>query len=289
MDNNLLGTSRVIEYIEAHLLEETLDLESVAKEIGYSKYHLHRMFSSVVGLTLHNYIKRRRMTECARMLLSTDLSIQEIALCAGYDAQRSFSRSFRAMYRCSPQYYRKHGDFLPLQLKYDITSRKKINGDKIREIKITELDALTLIGYSTSTGKGFKDIGKCWHRLHKNKSRIKNRVDFSFLIGVNDYAGFESGGENPVFRYIAGAQVSSTEYLPKGMEVFRLPSGRYAVFHWRGKNEDSLQPVAEYVYQEWFPHSTCRFSENNPYDFVLYGEEIGEHDENEIQYWVPIA
>lgn len=232
MDNNLLGTSRVIEYIEAHLLEETLDLESVAKEIGYSKYHLHRMFSSVVGLTLHNYIKRRRMTECARMLLSTNLSIQEIALCAGYDAQRSFSRSFRAMYRCSPQYYRKHGDFLPLQLKYDITSREKINGDRIREIKITELEALTLIGYSTSTGKGFKDIGKCWHRLHKNKSRIKNRVDFSFLIGVNDYAGFESGGENPVFRYIAGAQVSSTEYLPKGMEVFRLPSGRYAVFHW---------------------------------------------------------
>lgn len=289
MDNNLLETTRVIEYIEAHLLEETLDLESVAREIGYSKYHLHRMFVSVVGLTLHNYIKRRRMTESARMLLFTDLSIQEITLCAGYDAQRSFSRSFRTMYQCSPQYYRKHGDFLPLQLKYDITNRKKIKGDMIREIKISELEALTLIGYGTSTGKGFQAIGRCWHKLHKNVSRIKNRTDLSFLIGVNDYSEFESSGENPVFRYIAGAQVSSTEYLPGGMEVFRLPPGRYAIFYWRGKNEDSLQRVAEYVYQEWFPLSTCRFSENNPYDFVMYGEETDEHGESDIQYWVPIT
>ena len=73
------------------------------------------------------------------------------------------------------------------------------------------------------------------------------------------------------------------------MEVFRLPPGRYVVFYWRGKNEDSLQRVAEYVYQEWFPLSTCRFSENNPYDFVMYGEETDEHGESDIQYWVPIT
>ncbi len=40
-----------------------LDLNVISKEIGYSKYHLHRMFTSVVGFSVHNYIQRRRLTE----------------------------------------------------------------------------------------------------------------------------------------------------------------------------------------------------------------------------------
>ncbi len=54
--------SAVISYIEAHL-NEKLSLDTVAKAAGYSKYHLHRMFTSTVGMTLHDYIKRRQLTE----------------------------------------------------------------------------------------------------------------------------------------------------------------------------------------------------------------------------------
>ena len=44
----------VISYIEAHL-NEKMDLDIIANSVCYSKYHLHRMFSNTVGITIHDY------------------------------------------------------------------------------------------------------------------------------------------------------------------------------------------------------------------------------------------
>lgn len=289
MNDNLHEIERIIDYIEAHLLEEKLDLDTVSQEIGYSKYHLHRMFTSVVGLTFHHYLQRRRLTEAARMLVFTDKPIIEIALCAGYDTQQSFSRGFKDMFRHSPTFFRKHRDFIPLQLKYDISNREKLRGDMITDVKTVEEDAIYLIGYSGSTKNGFHIIGRCWRLLHKNKYKIENRTDRKFLIGVNDYSMFDNEGNKPVFTYIASAQVNSLKSIPNGMKAFALPPSKYVVFYFKGKNEDSLQPVVEYIYREWFPNSTCVFNESNLYDFVKYGEDVDENGESEIQFWVPVV
>ncbi len=46
--------SQAIRYIEEHL-HEKMDLEMVASALHYSKYHLHRIFTKTVGLTIHDY------------------------------------------------------------------------------------------------------------------------------------------------------------------------------------------------------------------------------------------
>ena len=74
MEKNITIIKDVIDYIEKHL-EETLDLDNIARQAGYSKYHLHRMFLSIVGFTVHNYVQRRRLTEAASLLSFTDKSI----------------------------------------------------------------------------------------------------------------------------------------------------------------------------------------------------------------------
>lgn len=61
----------VISYIEAHL-NEKLDLDTVANAVCYSKYHLHRMFTDTVGITLHDYIQRRQLTEAAKLLVFSE-------------------------------------------------------------------------------------------------------------------------------------------------------------------------------------------------------------------------
>lgn len=43
--NNIEEIAAVIEYIEEHLMEERLDLESIAAAFNYSRYHLHRMYA----------------------------------------------------------------------------------------------------------------------------------------------------------------------------------------------------------------------------------------------------
>ncbi len=114
---NIKNIIAAIEYIEEHL-NKKLNLETVAKAVHYSKYHLHRMFTNTVGLTIHDYIQRRQLTEAAKLLVLSNKPIIEIALIAGYESQQSFTDIFKAMYKKSPNQYRKEEKFYPLQLKY---------------------------------------------------------------------------------------------------------------------------------------------------------------------------
>lgn len=109
----------VIEYIEAHLAEK-LDLETVADAVHYSKYYLHRMFTSTVDMTIHEYAKRRRLTEAAKLLVFTDRPVLDIALIAGYGSQQAFTNIFTAMYKMSPSRFRENEEYYPLQLKFEL-------------------------------------------------------------------------------------------------------------------------------------------------------------------------
>ena len=117
MPENIKNVMAAIDYIESHL-HEKLDLETVAGAVHYSKYHLHRMFTGTVGLTIHDYVQRRQLTEAAKLLVLSDRPILEIALSAGYKNRQSFTDLFKAMYKKSPNKYREEKEFYPLQLRY---------------------------------------------------------------------------------------------------------------------------------------------------------------------------
>jgi len=128
MKPNIEIISKVIDFIEEHLTtEESLDLDKIADIANYSKYHLHRMFSNIVGCTIHQYIQKRRLTEAARQLVYTDKSIIDISLTSGYETQQSFTLAFKRLYEESPQAYRKRQDFLPIQLKFEKQKIKNIS------------------------------------------------------------------------------------------------------------------------------------------------------------------
>lgn len=109
----------MIEYVEEHLTEK-LDLDRVADAVHYSKYHMHRMFKSVVGMTLNDYIQRRQLTEAAKLLVFSEKPILDIAMIAGYESQQAFTNVFTAMYKMPPGKYRENEKFYPLQLKFHI-------------------------------------------------------------------------------------------------------------------------------------------------------------------------
>ena len=106
-----------IVYIENHL-NVNLDLDIVAKAVHYSKYHLHRMFSDAVGLTIHDYVQRRQITEASKLLGFSEKSILDIALLAGYESQQAFTTIFKALYKQSPNQFRENEEFYPLQLEF---------------------------------------------------------------------------------------------------------------------------------------------------------------------------
>ena len=105
---------QIIDLIESHL-DENMDLYTIAGDFNYSKYYLHRMFTATAGIPLHEYAVRRRLTEAARTLVSSDVPVIEAAARYGYGTQQSFAAAFRDMYKMTPGERRKRRIFYPLQ------------------------------------------------------------------------------------------------------------------------------------------------------------------------------
>ena len=82
-NTTVISIETVIDYIENNL-DGKLGLDTVSEAVHYSKYHLHRIFTDTVGMTIHDYVQRRQLTEAAKLLIFSDKSIIEIALINGF-------------------------------------------------------------------------------------------------------------------------------------------------------------------------------------------------------------
>lgn len=142
MKNNIEKVIAAIDYIENHLSDK-VDLELVAEAVHYSKYYLHRIFTKTVGLTVHDYVKRRQLTEAAKLLVFSHKPIIEIAFIAGYESQQAFSDIFKLMYKKSPGQYRNDEEFYPLQLRYVLNKNPMVLDQKIdleKEIQFASME-----------------------------------------------------------------------------------------------------------------------------------------------------
>ena len=290
MKNNFEVIASVIDYIESHLSED-FDLDTLAEVTGYSKYHLHRMFTGLIGFSIHSYIVRRKLTEAAKRMLFSEDSILEIALDSGYESQQAFSQAFKDLYKDPPDKFRRKHEFCPIQMKYVVDGNlSSLRSDRIMEINTVESGDICLVGYMANTHNGFLVIPSLWRKLHKLKMNIPNRIHSEFLIGLNDYSGSPSfSDKQPAFDYYAAVEVSKIDQIPDKMKSIILLAGKYVVFTFHAKSQDSLQPVADYIYKMWFLQSSCQLNDKARYDFARYFEEVDAEGKSRIEFWVPIC
>ncbi|WP_394774393.1 helix-turn-helix domain-containing protein [Flavobacterium sp.] len=99
--------NKSIDYIKENLHEE-LSLEKLASLSNFSKFHFHRIFKSVTGTTLNEFIKNARIERSLFFLIhNSSKTINEIAIDCGFLSISSFSRSFREIQNVSPSEWRK--------------------------------------------------------------------------------------------------------------------------------------------------------------------------------------
>ena len=132
----------VIDYIESHL-DSKLELETIAEAVHYSKYHLHRLFTAATGITIHDYVQRRQLTEAAKLLVFSEKPVIDIAFICGYESQQAFSTAFKAMYKLPPAAYRENRVFYPLQLRFSLNRHAAgtLTKEQIRSAQREDLPA----------------------------------------------------------------------------------------------------------------------------------------------------
>ena len=85
---------------------EALDLDVMAREAGYSKYHFARTFAMAYGETPRAYLTRRRVERAKNLLRTANLSVTEVCFLVGFESLGSFSSLFRRLVGQSPSAYR---------------------------------------------------------------------------------------------------------------------------------------------------------------------------------------
>lgn len=92
-------------WIDAHSCEP-IDLASAAAEAGLSAFHFLRLFSSVLGVTPHQYLVRSRLRHAARLLADDTRSITDVALDVGFGDVSNFVRTFHRAAGVPPRIFR---------------------------------------------------------------------------------------------------------------------------------------------------------------------------------------
>ena len=235
MKDYLVNIETVIDYIETHL-DGKIDLEQVAEAVHYSKYHLHRMFTNTVGMTIHDYVQRRQLTESAKLLVFSDRPIIDVAFICGYESQQSFSSAFKAMYKFSPAEYREKRQFYPLQLRFALHKNvinKVFTKDDICLAEISDIPAwmnlmrLVIDGYPVMDEVVYldaitKSIDENRALVLRDGNILIGAMSFSDQVGCIDFLGV-----NPLYRrqgvqkmfldalmeiYLPGREISMTTY-----------------------------------------------------------------------------
>lgn len=284
---NYTLVNKVIDVVEADLFGD-VSLEIVSSKLSYSKYHIHKLFSTTVGIPLNRYIIRRRLTEAANLLIHTEISLLEISLQCGYQSQQAFTDAFKKIYRMSPQRFRKRNIYFPHLQRYKVESQESIGIENAIDVEIVELESMKLVGYKASTLLGFASIPICMRKLLKKRKSFSNYDENTEIVALYDYSNFEMSENQEVFDFYALVEIGGKSESLDGLKVISLDKGLYAVFTFRDNPEKSLKPVSDYIYKEWLPQTSWSLCADRAYEFTRNPEKVDEDGQCIIRYYLPI-
>ena len=158
--------SAAIDYIENNL-DSDLSYEEAARIACCSVFYFQRIFSYVAGISLSEYIRRRRMTQAAFELQRTDAKVIDVALKYGYTSPTSFNRAFQSVHNISPAAAKNTGS--TLNAYPAIHFSVQVTGGNAMPYHIAEKQSMRIVGVriplSTDMEENQKNIPPFWQSV----------------------------------------------------------------------------------------------------------------------------
>lgn len=272
-----------IDYIEENITED-LKINDIAKHTCISPFYFQKGFAMLCGLTVGEYIRKRKLSLAGDDIIMSNKKIIDIALKYGYDSPDSFTKAFTRFHGDTPSKIRKKSSiiksFAPLNLNNLV---KELNTIKY---KIVEKEAFSVIGISKNIKyeDAMEEVPKLWKELFNT---VKNKF-VSGMYGINidiDMNGSE-------FEFMIADNDENFKNVPNGFISKTIPKHTWAIFECIGPAKNTLPEVNKKIFTEWLPN--CKDYEiTEGYNIEAYSdpEDYPKRVQDKNYYceiWIPI-
>lgn len=274
-----------IDYMEKHI-EEPLDIAEVSRIAYASSFHFQRMFHMLTGITVMDYLRKRRLTLAAQELAVRQVKVIDVALKYGYETPESFAKAFKQLHGISPTAARVSGQKLKAFPR--ISFQLSLRGDQQMDYKIVEKEAFQVIGkvlkVSTRDGENLKRIPAFWTEC--NREGVCERLCAVYkaqeLLGIC----MDMEQEKEQFTYMIAVN-GGEKYTGQEYTVREIPASTWVVFTSIGSMPNAIQKVWERIFQEWFPATGYEHADGPELEVYPPGDLNGPDYKCEI--WIPIV
>ncbi|WP_030372939.1 AraC family transcriptional regulator [Streptomyces rimosus] len=278
--------NEALEHIESHL-DRQIEVSRLARIAMTSEYHFRRMFSALAGVSLSEYIRRRRLTVAGAEVLAGERTLLEIAVRYGYGSGEAFARAFRAVHGVGPGEARRTGAALHSQPR--MSFRLIIEGSSSMRYRVVEKEQFHVIGKKArvplvhqggnpAIADFIRGIGQ------ETLDRITALSDQQpeGLVAVCDDLD-PSRAEGTELDYYHG--VVSQMPAPDDLDTLVVPAGTWAVFENSGPFPEALQFLWRDVFTQWFPSNPYQ---SRPGPEILRTRLSQDSSQADAELWIPV-
>lgn len=271
-----------ITYLEENLCAE-LDLDAAARIACVSTDSFMRFFSYMTGMTLTEYVRRRRLTLATQDLQYNRMPIIDIAVKYGYQSGAAFSRAFAKQHGITPSDYRKHGGSLKIYAPASFSIM--IKGAKEMDFRLIEIEETEVFGISKPyAGQDYQNREELRHLMWSDRfDNIPER------ICGGDYDGVWYGVWQDGSYMIARTKENVTAAVP--LDRKRIPAGTYAAFTSEkgGFAGEEIPKLFDLIFGSWLPASEYRQKGDRIIEVLhLWTKRELRRENRYYEVWVPV-
>ncbi|MDE7310593.1 MAG: AraC family transcriptional regulator [Eubacterium sp.] len=268
--------NQAIEYIEKHL-EEDIHCEDVSRSVHMSLFHFQRMFHLLTGMTVGEYIRKRRLSVAGEELTRQQTKVIDVAFKYGYHSSESFTKAFTRFHGATPSQVKKGKELKSFN---KLVVKISVEGGTIMDYRIEKKEAFRLLVYAKlfTDESSEKGIPAFWEEYYQ-KELFKKAPGY---LGVCAQEKESAAG----FMYGIGCDVDDVKEVPEGFRILHIPAYTWAIFKCVGPTPDAIQKTWEDIYREWLPGADYKLIPDYDIENYLPGDNTSNDYVSEI--WIPV-
>lgn len=281
--------NRLVDVVEERLTDD-LDVARLAASLGTSEYHLRRMFSSLAGMPLSEYVRRRRMTAAAADVVAGSGDLLDVAVRYGYGSTEAFGRAFRAVHGVGPGQARRDGG--PFRSQPTLRFRLTVEGAHPMDVRLADRPAFRLAGHAARVPLVHEGVNPA---IQQHVAALEPQEHLRLrALGDTEPRGLLAVSadldpdrrEGSELTYLHGVAVSEAVEVPGDLDVIDVAAGSWAVFRAAGPYPEALQRLWAATATEWFPSNPWRLRPAPEVVAVL--ERAEDFSTATVELWLPV-